>query len=44
MRSGRDALGLALLRLESMNGPLTCGSAHLTPHVPDWMRLPESVT
>jgi folate-binding protein YgfZ len=44
MRSGRDALGLAVLRLEAINGTLSCGSARLTPQVPDWMRLPESVT
>ena len=43
MRSGRDALGLAVLRLEAISGTLSCGSARLTPRVPDWMRLPESV-
>ncbi len=42
MRSGRDALGMALLRLEALaDGPLACGEARLTPRVPAWMRLPE---
>ena len=41
MRSGRDGLGLALLRLEAMQAPaLACGGAVLRPRVPDWMRLP----
>jgi folate-binding protein YgfZ len=44
MRSGRDALGLAVLRLEALRGDLTCGEARLTPHIPDWMRLPEAVS
>jgi folate-binding protein YgfZ len=44
MRSGRDGLGLAVLRLEALSaGPLPCGGATLTPHIPAWMRLPESV-
>ena len=42
MRSGRDALGMALLRAEALSGgPLACGEARLTPRVPDWMRLAE---
>jgi folate-binding protein YgfZ len=41
MRSGRDGLGLALLRLEALDGPpLRCGEAVLTPRIPAWMRLP----
>jgi folate-binding protein YgfZ len=42
MRSGRGALGLALLRIESVEAGagLRCGDALLTPRVPDWMRLP----
>ena len=40
---GRDALGLAVLRLEALTGDLTCGEARLTPRIPEWMRLPESV-
>ena len=44
MRSGRDALGMALLRLEALSGgPLACGEARLTPRVPGWMRLSEGV-
>ena len=41
MRSGRDARGLAVLRLDAMNAALRCGAARLTPVVPDWMRLAE---
>jgi len=41
MRSGRDGLGLALLRLEAARAPaLACGGAVLRPRVPGWMRLP----
>jgi hypothetical protein len=40
MRSGRDRLGLASLRLDALEGSLSCGESVLTPHVPDWMRLP----
>jgi len=41
MRSGRDGLGLALLRLEALEQPgLACGEAVLTPHIPGWMALP----
>jgi folate-binding protein YgfZ len=40
MRSGRDGLGLALLRLEALNEaggqPLTAGEARLTPQKPAW--------
>jgi len=44
MRSGRDALGMAVLRVEGLSGgPLACGEARLTPRVPGWMRLPEAV-
>ncbi len=44
MRSGRDGLGLAVLRLEALSrGGLVCGAATLTPRIPDWMRLPEGV-
>jgi folate-binding protein YgfZ len=42
MRSGREALGMAVLRVEALGaGPLACGEARLTPRVPAWMRLPE---
>jgi folate-binding protein YgfZ len=42
MRSGRDGLGLALLRIEAAEtgGPLACGEARLTPRIPGWMVLP----
>lgn len=39
MRSGRNACGLASLRLDSLEERLTCGEAVLTPRVPAWMRL-----
>lgn len=42
MRSGRDSIGLASLRVDSLGGPLHCGGATLTPAVPRWMRLPET--
>jgi folate-binding protein YgfZ len=42
MRSGRDGLGMALLRLTAARAPaLACGEAVLTPRIPDWMRLPD---
>jgi folate-binding protein YgfZ len=42
MRSGRNGLGLALLRLAALRAPsLSCGAAELTPRIPDWMRLPD---
>ena len=40
MRSGRDTVGLAVLRLDALDGPLACGDASLTPRIPEWMRLP----
>ena len=43
MRSGRDGMGLAVLRLDALDAALACGEARLTPRVPDWMRLPERV-
>ena len=43
MRSGRDGLGLAVIRLEALNARLACGDARLTPRIPAWMRLPEAV-
>ena len=38
MRSGRDGVGLALLRLEAVaaSKPLTAAGAKLTPHKPAW--------
>ncbi len=41
MRSGRGAMGLAVLRLDALSfGPFVCGEARLTPRVPAWMMLP----
>ncbi len=42
MRSGRDQAGLALLRMDAMDAPLSCGGATLTTCVPAWMRLTPS--
>ena len=38
MRSARDGLGLALMRLEALkqDGGFTAGEARITPHKPDW--------
>jgi hypothetical protein len=42
MRSSRDGIGLALLRLEAMEtGKLVAGESVIAPLTPDWMRLPE---
>ncbi|HEU0217562.1 MAG TPA: folate-binding protein [Stellaceae bacterium] len=42
MRSSRDRLGLALLRLDAIGeGGLTAGRSTVSPATPDWMRLPE---
>lgn len=40
LRSGRDGLALALLRLDALEtgAPLTAGTARVTPMRPDWMR------
>jgi hypothetical protein len=40
MRSSRDQLGLASLRLDAMGASLHCGNATLVASVPAWMRLP----
>jgi folate-binding protein YgfZ len=41
MRSGRDGLGLAMLRLEYLDsGPLAAGDSRLTPRVPNWVQRP----
>ncbi len=45
MRSGRDAIGLATLRLDHLAGPLTTDDgARLATRIPAWMRLPEAAT
>jgi len=42
MRSSRDGVGLALLRLEALgHGRLAAGEAVIEPTTPAWMRLPE---
>jgi hypothetical protein len=43
MRSSRDGVGLALLRLEAVtrNGELLTGDTKLKAVAPDWVRLPE---
>jgi folate-binding protein YgfZ len=43
MRSSRDGVGLALLRLEAVGKdmPLTAGDATIEPLTSDWMRLPD---
>jgi hypothetical protein len=43
MRSGLDQSGLAVLRIDALGGPLSCGDATLTARVPAWMKLPETV-
>ncbi|MGG5817255.1 YgfZ/GcvT domain-containing protein [Falsiroseomonas sp. HW251] len=44
MRTGRGTRGLALLRTEALECPLTCGQARLAPRVPAWMALPARET
>jgi folate-binding protein YgfZ len=41
MRSGRDRIGLASIRLDALAGTLRSAGATLVPAVPGWMRLPE---
>jgi folate-binding protein YgfZ len=38
MRSGREGVGLAVLRLDALEGALTCEGAVLAPHQPAWMQ------
>jgi folate-binding protein YgfZ len=43
MRSSRDGLGLALLRLEDLDtGTLTAAGSRISPSRPDWMRTPDT--
>jgi hypothetical protein len=37
MRSGRDQAGLAVLRVDALDGALRCGDAVLAPRLPPWM-------
>ena len=39
MRSGRDGVGLAMLKLDALAGPLSAGAAKLAPRKPDWMKV-----
>jgi len=44
MRSGRDGIGLASVRLDALAGTLRSAEATLVPAIPGWMRLPETAT
>jgi len=44
MRSGRDGIGLASVRLDALGATLRCAEATLTARVPAWMRLPDSAS
>ncbi len=39
LRSVADGLGLALIRLEHLEAPLSAGAARLTARKPDWMKV-----
>jgi folate-binding protein YgfZ len=39
MRSGREGIGLASLRLDALGDTLRCGQAIILPKVPTWMSL-----
>jgi hypothetical protein len=39
LRSTADGLGLALIRLEHLEAPLSAGAARLTPMKPAWMKV-----
>ena len=39
LRSSANGMGLALLRLEALDGELTAGEATLTPRKPDWAKF-----
>jgi folate-binding protein YgfZ len=42
LRSSAGLLGLAMLRIDSLQKPLIAGSALLKPELPAWMKLPGS--
>jgi tRNA-modifying protein YgfZ len=44
MRSGRGGAGLAVLRLDALEGELRCAGSSLSPVIPAWMRLPDAVS
>ena len=39
LRSGRDGIGLAMVKLDALDGPLAAGGTKLTPQPPAWMKL-----
>jgi len=39
LRSGRDGIALALLKLDALAGPLSAGGAKLAAQKPEWMKL-----
>ena len=39
LRSGRDGVALAMLKLDALGGPLSAGGAKLAPQPPAWMKL-----
>ncbi|HQU02903.1 MAG TPA: folate-binding protein [Acetobacteraceae bacterium] len=41
IRSGRDHLALAMVRVDSLRLGLHAGDIAVKPHIPHWMRLPE---
>jgi tRNA-modifying protein YgfZ len=41
LRSSAGRLGLANLRLDALNKPLTAGTAQVQPRIPGWMRVQE---
>ena len=44
LRSGRDGLALATLRLDAIGAALTCAGAALNPRPPAWLHLPSTAT
>jgi folate-binding protein YgfZ len=40
MRSGRDGVGLASLRVDALGASLRCAEATLVPSIPGWLHLP----
>lgn len=42
LRSGRDRVGLAILRIDALRDRLDCDGVVVTPRVPGWMKLPET--
>ena len=42
LRSGRDGMALATLRLDAMGAALTCAGAALRPRPPAWLHLPDA--